>query len=61
MHHDEAIAKTKRVTHIVRNHEGCELLLSHDAICEFKHLFGGLRVKRGTCVRREAKVQDAPR
>lgn len=44
-HHDETIAVTDGVAHVVRNHEGCEFLLADDVICRREDFVGRLGIE----------------
>ena len=46
-HHDEPVAEVYRVAHIVRDHEGGEVIFSDYLLREFKHLGGGFGIQRG--------------
>lgn len=45
VHHDETVAKTQRVPHVVRDHKCCEVSLGDALLREFKNLFRGFRIQ----------------
>ena len=44
-HHDQAVAAAQGVTHVVRDHEGCEMTAVHDIRRDPEYLFRCLRVE----------------
>ena len=46
MHHDQTVAKTKGITHIVRDHEGGEVVCLHQSFCQLEYFFCRFGVKR---------------
>ena len=45
IHHDEAVAKTQGIPHIVRNHEACQMVPGNDFLRQGKDLFGRFWIK----------------
>lgn len=56
IHHDEAVAKTQGIPHIVRNHEACQMVPGNDFLRQGNDLFGRFWSRAAVCSSRRSNL-----